>query len=78
MLEIISNPEDGATSISRLGNTKIAMPDGQLVFDNLNIVHDTDKHGVEIKSVCSVNFVHGGPGCQMWVDEALGRTELVT
>ena len=73
MLEIISNPEDGATSISRLGNTKIAMPDGQLVFDNLNIVHDTDKHGVEIKSVCSVNFVQVVVRCGLtkhWAEQS--------
>ena len=54
------------------------MSDGQLIFYNAYIVHDTDKHSLEIKSVTSVDFVHGRPGCQMFVDEALARAKLET
>ena len=54
------------------------MFDGQLFFYNAYIVQNTDKHSLEIKSVTSIDFVHGRPGCQMFVDEALARAKLVT
>ena len=68
MLQGIANSQDGAATVTRLSYAEIAMLDGKLILHNGYIVHDTDKHGLEIKSVSSVDFVHGRPGCQMFVD----------
>ena len=78
VLQGIANSQDGAATVTRLSYAEIAMLDGKLIFHNGHIVQDTDKHGLEIKSVSSVKFVNSRSGCQMFVDETLGRAKLVT
>ena len=77
MLQGIAYSQDGAATVSRLSDTKIAMLDGEPIFNNGHIVQNTDKHRLEIKSVSSVKFVNSRSGCQMFVDETLGRAKLV-